>query len=194
MELTFVRHGEPERRVPNDPGLSVSGREQAASVAAFLSTEDYDALYVSPLRRARQTAEPIASALGLTAEVADGLAEFDRNGRYEHFEDLLSARDPRVDAVLRGDLSAWGTSAEVFRSAVTSTVDHIIAAHRRQRVVLVTHGGVANAFFSAVLGLDRMWFHAPAYCSVSRARAGAGRCTLISLNECGHLTTDRSCN
>lgn len=55
-------------------------------------------------------------------------------------------------------------------------------------MVLVGHGEVANVFFGAALGLASLTFHAPAYCSVSRARAGRGTYSLVSLNECGHLT------
>ncbi|HEY0448716.1 histidine phosphatase family protein [Actinophytocola sp.] len=188
MYLTFVRHGEPARGVPHDPGLTDLGRRQAAEAAAFLSEEDYAAVYVSPLRRATETAAPIAEALGLEPVVMDGLAEFDRAAPYRHFEDLVAAGDPRIEAYLRGDLSAWGTTAEAFRSAVAGAVDRIVAGHPGRRVVVVSHGGVANVFFAAVLGIDRLAFHSPAYGSVSRARAGAGRYSLVSLNECGHLS------
>lgn len=192
MDLTLVRHGEPARGGPDDPRLgdphlSDRGRGQAEQVAAFLAAEPCDALYVSPLLRARQTAAPIAGALGMEPVVEDGLAEFDRLRPYEHFEDLVAAGDPKVDAFLRGDLSGWGTTAEEFRSRVRTTFDSIVARHGGQRVVLVGHGGVANVFFGAVLGLAGLSFHAPAYGSVSRARAGRGTYTLVSINECGHL-------
>jgi probable phosphoglycerate mutase len=191
MELTLVRHGEPSRDQPFDPGLSPAGVEQARRAADFLAREDYDALYVSPLLRARETAEPIAAALDLQPVVEDGLAEFDRKVGYTHFEDLVAARDPRVEAFFRGDLSAWDTDAQAFTSVVTRTIDEIVGRHGGQRVALVSHGGVANVFFGRVLGLEQLSFHAPAYGSVSRARAGAGKYTLVSLNETGHLP-DRS--
>lgn len=186
MDLTLVRHGEPVRGVPDDPPLSERGMAHARQAAAFLAAERYDALYVSPLRRARETAEVIAKELGLDPVVDDRLAEFDRDGPYEHFEDLVATRDPRVEALLRGDLSAWGADVDQFRAQVRVAFDEIISRHRGQHVVVVSHGGVANVFFGSVLGIDKLTFHAPAYCSVSRARAGVVR-TLVSLNECGHL-------
>ena len=187
MDLTWVRHGEPLRGVPDDPGLSPVGADQARRAAEFVSAESYDALYVSPMRRALQTADPIAAALGLDPVVEDGLAEFDRGMPYTHFEDLVDARDPRVEAFVRGDLSGWGVDAEAFRSTVGATVDAIVRRHDGSRVLLVSHGGVANVFFGRVLGLSRLSFHAPAYGSVSRARADAERYTLVSINETGHL-------
>src|SRR5215210_6640675 len=72
MELILVRHAEP-RRVgagevdgPADPGLTDRGRQQAERLAAWLAVEPVDAVITSPLRRARETAAPVASALGLT--------------------------------------------------------------------------------------------------------------------------------
>jgi broad specificity phosphatase PhoE len=187
VNLTLVRHGEPVRGEPDDPGLSAEGADQARRAAEFLSVERYDALYVSPLRRALQTAEPIAAALGLHSVVEEGLAEFDRGMPYTHFEDLVDARDPRVEAFFRGDLSGWGADAEAFKSTVGTTIDAIARRHDGERVVLVSHGGVANVFFGRVLGLSRLTFHAPAYGSVSRARSEGGRYTLVSVNETGHL-------
>jgi broad specificity phosphatase PhoE len=191
VDVTWVRHGEPLRGEPDDPGLSAVGADQARRAAAFLSAEPYDALYVSPLRRALQTADPIAAALGLDPVVEDGLAEFDRGMPYTHFEDLVDARDPRVEAFFRGDLSGWGVDAEAFKATVGATVDAIVSRHEGHRVLLVSHGGVANVFFGRVLGLSRLSFHAPAYGSVSRARSEAGHYTLVSVNETGHLA-DRS--
>jgi probable phosphoglycerate mutase len=187
MELTLVRHGEPTRDAAFDPGLGPRGVEQARRAAGFLGAESYDALYVSPLRRTLETAEPIAEALGLDPVVEDGLAEFDRHTGYTHFEDLVAARDPRVERFFRGDLSDWGVDVQEFKRTVWRTVGGIVARHGGQRVVLVGHGGVANVFFGQVLGLEQVSFHAPAYGSISRARAGGGRYTLVSVNETGHL-------
>jgi broad specificity phosphatase PhoE len=187
VELTLVRHGEPVRTEPNDPGLSEEGIDQARRAAEFLRPEEYHALYVSPLTRARQTAEPIAAVVGLEPIVEEGLAEFDRNVPYAHFEDLVIARDPRLEAFFRGDLSGWGADAEEFKATVVRTMDAIVSRHKGERVIVVSHGGVANVFFGAILGLDKLSFHAPAYGSISRARAGRGKYTLISLNEAGHL-------
>jgi len=190
MYLTFVRHAEPARNVSaherNDPGLSERGVAQARCVAEFLAGEPCDALYTSPLRRARETAAHISAAVGRPAVVVDELAEFGRSHRYQHFEDL-TPDDPHYQAFLRGDLSPWGTDAATFRSEVLGAIGAIVERHRGQHVVLVSHGGVANVFFGHVLGIDGLAFHAPAYVSISRARAGKGKYTIISLNETGHL-------
>ena len=72
----IVQHGEKER-LPGDPGLTAAGRSQAAFTAAYLAGLDVSvsSVYASPLRRAQETATPIASALGLSLHTDDRLRE-----------------------------------------------------------------------------------------------------------------------
>src|SRR5262245_37976304 len=74
VELLLIRHALPLRvenrdGTPADPPLSAEGRLQAERLAAWLTDDKIDAVYTSPLRRARETAEPLAGALGLRARV-----------------------------------------------------------------------------------------------------------------------------
>ncbi len=72
--LYLVQHGEKER-VRGDPGLTAMGRQQAAVAARWFGRAGLTAVYSSPLLRARETAEPIASAAGLAVRVDDLLRE-----------------------------------------------------------------------------------------------------------------------
>ena len=69
MELILVRHGLPLRREvvegPADPELSPEGVNQATRLANYLATEKITAIYSSPMKRAVQTAEPLAQTIGL---------------------------------------------------------------------------------------------------------------------------------
>ena len=73
MDLVLIRHGRPIRIEdaggPADPALTDLGHRQAQAMAASLSDERFDALYVSPMLRARQTANPLEETLGLTASI-----------------------------------------------------------------------------------------------------------------------------
>jgi probable phosphoglycerate mutase len=67
MELILIRHGLPLRvenqdGQPADPALSEKGRLQALQMTEWMQRERVDRLYSSPLRRARETAEPLAAA------------------------------------------------------------------------------------------------------------------------------------
>src|SRR5882762_4663288 len=80
MELLLIRHALPvriegEEGTAADPELAELGHEQSTALAAYLAGEHIDELYVSPLRRALQTAEPVAAQLGLEMKVDEELAE-----------------------------------------------------------------------------------------------------------------------
>ena len=82
MELILVRHGLPERvetrdGSPADPPLAPRGRHQAEALARWLAREEIDAVVASPLRRARQTAEPLARALGVEIALEPDVVEMD---------------------------------------------------------------------------------------------------------------------
>lgn len=194
MELVLVRHARPERidgpvGSRADPGLSPLGVEQAQRLADLLAVEPVDALYVSPLRRARETATPLAGKLGLDPVLRDGIAEFDSGDHsYVPVEELRASGDPRWHALVRGDLYSAGVDPEEFRDRVVAAVEEVVAAHPGQRVVLVTHAGVLNAWGGHVLGQQRPIWFAPAYVSVSRFAAGrTGRRSVVSLNETAHV-------
>ena len=82
--VTLLRHGEPDwapsaGATVSDPGLTGFGHVQAQAAAKALAAERIDAIYVSPLSRAQQTAEPLAAASGVTPITVDDLAEIGVN-------------------------------------------------------------------------------------------------------------------
>lgn len=193
MELLLIRHALPVRHAPTDgpadPGLAEQGVAQARRLATYLATERLDAVYCSPLRRARQTAQPIADHHRLDAHVVDGLAEWDRTAtEYVPLEELRATDDPRWRALVNGDWEG-DESPEVFHERVTDTIERLIARHRGQRIAAVCHGGVINAYLAHVLGLPASTgFFAPNYTSIHRvAAAGTGERSVVTLNETAHL-------
>jgi broad specificity phosphatase PhoE len=191
VQLALVRHGEPQRGSADrkDPPLSALGRSQSERVADYLAGEHFDALYTSPLRRARETAGFIGSVLGLEPHPLEELAEFDRAAaEYLHFEDLRAADDPRYAAVLAGDLSAWGTTLEKFRAGFENAFAELYARHPDGSVLAVTHGGVLNGYLGARLGTASFFFFRPEYTGINRLEfMGPDESRVVSLNECPHL-------
>ena len=187
MELLLIRHALPVRvdegsiDGPADPALSDLGRAQARALTGWLDFEHVDALWCSPMRRARETAAPVAEQLGLDVIVHDGLAEFDRDApSYIPIEELKAAGDPRWNEVPE--------QPEHFRAVVVDAIEGIVAAHRGHRVAVVCHGGVINAYAAHVLGLDDPLFFLPTYTSINRVfAASTGERSIGSLNESGHL-------
>ena len=195
MEIVLVRHALPVRvdatpdGSPADPRLADRGREQAARLPAALALDEVTALYTSPAARARETAAPLARALGMEPVVEPGLAEFDTgDSSYVPVEELRAAGDPRWEQLVRGELYSTGVDPAAFRARVVEAVEGIVARHPGGRAVLVSHAGALNAYAGHVLGQTRtMWF-GPAYCSLTRIGASRdGRRGMVSLNETAHV-------
>ena len=195
MEIVLVRHALPVRidatedGGPADPGLAERGFAQAARVVQALAGDEVTALYTSPARRARETARPLEQALGMAAEVEEGIAEFDTaDSSYVPVEELKAAGDPRWEALMKGDLYSAGVDPAAFRARVVEAVERIVARHPGGRAVLFSHAGAINAAAGHVLGQQRTIWFPPAYCSVTRIGAARdGRRGITSLNETGHV-------
>jgi len=193
MEMILVRHGLPVRRVsedgsPADPPLSDTGHAQAEAVAEWLAVERIDRVYSSPLRRALETARPLAKRLGLEIEIEPRVSEYDRHADtyipleelreldYEAWRDFMSRGYPE------------GMDLEDFRHGVVAACDAIVRANAGRRVVVVCHGGVINTWASHVVGLGFKLFFNPGYTSVHRFLASSeGVRSVGSLNEMAHL-------
>lgn len=197
MDLVLVRHAEPVRIVdaagPADPPLTERGRRQAAAAAAFLAEESFDAIYASPMQRARQTADVIAEAQGLDVLIEEGIAEYDRQSEfYIPVEELKRSDDPDIQAHWRAlaedRLEDVVADAATFRPRVAEAVERLIATHAGQRVLAVCHGGVINVALAEILGMPRsLWFE-PAYASVHRvAGSRSGIRSIVAVNETGFL-------
>jgi 2,3-bisphosphoglycerate-dependent phosphoglycerate mutase len=195
MELLLIRHALPVRRELTegraDPELADIGRQQAAHLATYLADERIDALYASPMLRARQTAMPVGESQHLELVVEDGVAEYDRDANwYVPVEELKAAGDPRWQEILDG---TWHTSLDIdpfeFRDKAYGSIERIVAAHPGQKVAIVCHGGVINAYFSRILDLDDpSGFFYPNYTSIHRVMAArSGERSILTLNETAHL-------
>jgi len=189
MELIIIRHGRPERienaAGPADPPLTEVGIKQAEAVAVWLLGEQIDSIYVSPMRRARETSEPLERLSGMEASVVAGIREFDDDAdRYIPMEEL------------KADKEAWRawlaenreTRRDEFYAEVLAALAGIAADNRGKRVAVVCHGGVINTWAADVLGMGPQMFFAPDYTSVNRFMvASTGERSVASLNDIGHL-------
>lgn len=192
MELILIRHGLPEKiinedGVPADPPLSETGHEQARKVADWLSERNIDRLYSSPMNRAFQTAEPLATMKGLEIETRDGVAEYDRDaGEYIPVEQLKEIDYERWQKLMRGELDEINFPA--FCEDVVTTLEQIVAENRGKSVAVTCHGGVINVWTAHVIGFEPRMFFNPDYTSVNRYRAASsGEKSVITLNEHFHL-------
>lgn len=173
---------------PADPGLVPEGHRQAAQLAEFLARQKVDLVVTSPLRRALETIAPTSEALGLAADIIDDLAESDRHSRaYVPMEELR--RNPTLATVVeRANAGVHYEAKAEFRTRVVSAIEQVIADNPGGRVVVMSHGGVINAYLAHVLGMERDVVFEPRYASVSRLLASRrGHRNVETLNETHYL-------
>ncbi|MGW4161824.1 bifunctional RNase H/acid phosphatase, partial [Streptomyces sp. NPDC004788] len=202
---TFVllRHGEtaltPEKRFSGsggaDPELSAVGRRQAEAVAAALAARGtIQEIVSSPLTRCRQTAEAVATRLGLDVRIENGLRETD----FGAWEGLTFAE---VRERYKDDLDAWlaspkaaptggGESFATVARRVATTRDRLTAAYAGRTVLLVTHVTPIKTLIRLALGappesLFRMELSAASISAV--AYYGDGNASVRLLNDTSHL-------
>jgi probable phosphoglycerate mutase len=189
MDLLLIRHALPERREtrdgsPADPPLSRRGRAQAEALVRWLEGERIDRLVASPLRRARETAEPLARARGLEVVVEPRVAEFDSHAdAYVPLEELKREDPGAWRAFVQGGYGE-GLDLVRFHRDVVEGLEAIVRGGRGQRVAVVCHGGVINFWTAHVLGLPPRLFFAPDYASIHRfVAARSGERSVDALNE-----------
>jgi broad specificity phosphatase PhoE len=162
--MVLVRHGDSvhsARGVVGGPracgGLTPLGHEQAARLASRLAAQAADwgpvAVYSSTLRRARETAAPIADTLGVNAEADCGLCTWHMPPYADGMAVEELRRDHRVDGggVFRPFERDNETWAELV-TRVSRTLVDIAARHRGDTVAVVAHAETVAASFGG-LGL-----------------------------------------
>jgi len=193
MELLIIRHALPIRRELTegiaDPELAPEGLLQAEHLGKYLASEKIDAVYASPLRRAQQTAAPLAALQKVAVTLIDDVAEWDRNSNeYVPVEELKAANDPRWQAMLKGEWNVHEESVDDFNKRTIGAIENLISQHSGHRIAIVCHGGVINEYLSHVLGLESNQFFYPNYTSIHRiAASSAGHRSILSVNETSHL-------
>jgi broad specificity phosphatase PhoE len=67
----FTRHAEKDKDGTRDPNLSATGKQRAANLATQLKDKNIKAIYSTNYKRTKQTAQPLADALGLEVKIYD---------------------------------------------------------------------------------------------------------------------------
>lgn len=166
-EILLIRHGETDWNVEkrlqghHDVALNAEGARQAAALGRVLRDEALDAIYSSDLQRARDTAQAIAAARGMTVQIDPGL----RERCFGAFEGLIhseiSERYPAdFHAWKQRDLDARYTAGERQAETLREFAARALASLRRlagieghRRIAVVSHGGVLDTLYRHAHGL-----------------------------------------
>jgi probable phosphoglycerate mutase len=198
--VLLVRHGEsapehPDRPFPmrdghGDPPLDPVGVKQAELLADRLQHEEIAAIYVTTLQRTRDTAAPLASRLGITPVEEPDLREVFLGDWEGSFRARAAAADPLFSQVFeqeRWDVIPNAEPHEVFDRRVWDALQRIVAAHRDERVVVVSHGGMIGQLLHRVTSSRRFAFSGPDNASISELVASPERILLRRYNDVAHL-------
>jgi broad specificity phosphatase PhoE len=183
LTLLFVRHGESYSNaaekvaLPGSEGdrLTERGHEQARDAARRLRGIDASRLFTSPLRRARETAEPLAAVLGLEPEAAPELTEVREGDDYGSLG--IDEQVARRFSLRMGADGPPPPGADSFEAVVARvrTFKERLDAEEGSTVVAVGHGIFARFFLmDSLLGerftadlAERLWQLGSVNCGVS---------------------------
>jgi len=187
MTVYLVRHGLAAAGAADlDPGLAELGHAQARAAANCLRSTKATRLLVSPLRRTRETAEPIAAELGLRQEIRDEVAEV--------FDPSMPAaeRQAMIGPFMAGN---WADQPEHLRAWRRRVVDTVLeaglaASASGHDLVIVSHYIAIGAVIGESVGDDRVVPRPMANASITTVEAGPGGFTLVEAASVTHLAPE----
>ncbi|MHB1973159.1 MAG: histidine phosphatase family protein [Acidimicrobiales bacterium] len=196
--VCFVRHGTTPTTGKVLPGrakglhLAESGQGEAERAGARLAALGaVDALYCSPLERARETAKAIAGHVGVHAVVDRGLLECDF-GEWTGAELAALRKLPEWDAVQHhpaGFRFPGGESFTELQARMAATVERLVARHPGGVVVAVSHADPIKIAVGDAMGvpLDLVQRTVVSPCSVSVVAYSPGGPAVLAVNSTGDL-------
>ncbi len=198
-EILLIRHGETEWNLREvfrgraDVPLSARGREQARLLGEALRGSGVQAVYTSPLSRARQTADPLADALGIEVRTDERLLDMS----FGRWESRPRAEVEKEDPAL---YRAWLTEPQEFRAPDGESLADVIARawpamgeigarHKGGRAAIVTHRVVCKVLLCSALGAGEaaFWRLRLDTASISTLDASDDLWVVTRLNDTHHL-------
>ena len=188
MTIYLVRHGLAAAGVGDlDPGLAELGHEQARAAADALRTVKAVRLVVSPLKRTRETAEPVATALALAPEIRSEVAEvFDPSMPSEQ-------RSAMIGPFMAGKCSDQPERPAQWRARVVDALSQMAAEASAAGgdLVIVSHYIAIGVSIGEALGDDRVVPAPIANCSITSLTIDGGKFTLLEAGATAHLAPEQ---
>jgi broad specificity phosphatase PhoE len=190
--LLLIRHALPLRSEPgqgSDPDLSEEGIEQAKRLPDALARFPITRLVSSPQRRSIQTAQPVADALGLSIDIDDRLAEYDRD--MEHYIPIeqIAAEFPEELARLASGHLPTSVDEAAFLTRINQGISDLATAGGHDDTVAVfTHGGVINGLLHTILRTEKLLCVNVDYAGVTRLLSSReGNLYVAAVNGTEHV-------
>ena len=193
--LFLIRHGENSYVGKKLAGwtagvhLNDHGRKQAEALAERLAPVRFDALYSSPLERARETAEPLARAKGLTIQICEDVGEV-RYGAWTG-KSLKALTRTKLWRVVQFNPSNMrfpdGEALRETQLRAVGALEAICREHPKGTVAVFSHGDLIRLSVAHYMGLALDLFQRiqVGTASVSVVHVGPGTARLVRLNDTG---------
>jgi probable phosphoglycerate mutase len=202
-EILLIRHGETDWNVEKrlqghcDIALNREGVRQAVALGRVLRDEPLDAIFASDLQRARDTAQGIADARGMTVQIDAGLRErcFGAFEGLIHSEiserypaDFAAWKERRLDARYTAGERQAETLRE-FAARALGSVSRLAGMVGHRRIAVVTHGGVLDTLYRHAydLGYEHPRNFPVLNGSINRLRWNGERFEVLSWADIAHL-------
>jgi probable phosphoglycerate mutase len=164
LKIYLLRHGETEYSQRGaycgalDPELTEAGNLMAQAFADAYCSIPWTAVYVSPMKRAIATAQPLCAALDLPMQLRDGLREISY-GAWEDREQDDVRQHYEQDYLRWLAEPAWnpptgGETAFQVASRALPVITEIEAQYRDGNVLLVSHKATIRIILCSLLGID----------------------------------------
>lgn len=144
VTVIIVRHAERATSDPRDPPLDSIGRVRAEALAEAVRGAGVQAIYVTQYRRTRETAEPLARALGITPEVIT--AGTPASAHASAVARTLLDRHRGQVALVVGHSNTIGPIARALGAPLRENLED----HEYEHLYIVTADGSSPAKFVAV--------------------------------------------
>lgn len=200
--LYLVRHAATEANLArpprlqgrnHNPGLATLGIRQAEATRDFLADRLLSHCYTSPMLRAVQTAEIIASSHLKIPEKLEELTECDV-GRWEGLDwqtiRYLDAADYHrfMENPARYGYPGGETFADVYHRASTK-IEELLRAHAGEQILVVAHHVVNRTYLASLMGLPPEQARQVSLdnCGISVVTCEGDTVTVSTLNASFHL-------
>jgi len=192
VQLLLIRHALPLRSEPgqgSDPHLSEEGVEQAKRLPEALKRFPITRLVSSPQVRSVQTAQPVADALGLTVEIDERLAEYDRD--MEHYipiEQIAAEFPEELERLASGHLPS-SVDETAFLARIGAAIrDLATSGDHEDTIAVFSHGGVINGLLHTILGTEKILCFNVDYAGITRLLSSReGNLYVAAVNGTEHV-------